>query len=318
LKRKPVNSILPVSQRKKAELSLDYQAIAHTKMLGMIHIPIECALFLPDGEHFVTLAQERKCAVWKFGKGESRIETEVSLIDEPRYAALHMNTRKLAVGCEYGSIEIWDIEHGFESLGNYSLSEDVNALVFDATGKILAAASGNTISFCSVDDCIDMEMDLSCEKDVECLGYTPDGKYFIYVESNGTIHLLTSGKLSPVTKTRIGALPVLAIGPNSRFLCCGDEDGLVSVFSIPDLVLVNSFSSQNVSPIQSMSLSPMGDLLATATSTGQIDLWRLADGKLLTTVHHHTDDVFGLDFHPTGNHLLSASYDGQIIVWKIR
>ncbi len=318
-KQDHVTSVLPVSQRKKAELCLEFQAIAHTKMMGMVHLPIESAMFLLGGERFVTLAQGKKCAVWRFRKGNSTIISEMELFNEPRYTALHRNTRKLAIGYKYGWIDVFNVEQGFTLVDHYGVSDDddVNALAFDSAGKILAAASGNTISFCSVDDLVDMEMDLSCEDNVECLGYTPDGKYFIYAEYDGTLHLLTASKLSPVAKTKVGTLPSLVIGPNSRYLCCGDENGNISVFSIPDLRLLNTFSHKNSFAIQSMSLSPLGDLLATGTSTGQIDLWRLTDGKLLTTAHHHTSDVFGLDFHLTGNYLLSASYDGKVIVWKL-
>jgi WD40 repeat protein len=319
-KQEPVNSILSVSKREKAELCLEFQAIAHTKMMGMVHVPIESALFLPGGERFVTLAEGKKCAVWRFRKGNATIISEIGLFGEPRYVALHPNTKKLAIGYKYGWIDVFNVEQGFTSVDHYGVSDDddVNALAFDAAGKVLAAASGNTISFCSVDDLTDMEMDLSCEKDVECLGYTPDGKYFIYAEYDGTLYLLTASNLSPVAKTKVGPLPSLVIAPNSRYFCCGDENGKVSVFSIPDMRLVNSFSHENSSTIQSMALSPAGDLLATATSMGQIHLWRLGDGKLLSSSHEHNDDVFGLDFHPSGNYLLSASYDGRAIVWKIK
>ncbi len=44
-------------------------------------------------------------------------------------------------------------------------------------------------------------------------------------------------------------------------------------------------------------------------------LWNTADGTLAATLTGHTNDITSVKFSATGNHLVTASRNGQIKLW---
>ncbi|MCF4967678.1 nSTAND1 domain-containing NTPase [Nostoc sp. CMAA1605] len=67
--------------------------------------------------------------------------------------------------------------------------------------------------------------------------------------------------------------------------------------------------------VTSVSFSPDGEVLASASADNTIHLWR-SDGKLLNTLTGHSDGVNSVTFSPDGEILASASADGTIKLWN--
>ncbi len=66
----------------------------------------------------------------------------------------------------------------------------------------------------------------------------------------------------------------------------------------------------------SISFSPDGKILASASADNTIKLWSL-DGKLLRTLTGHTDRVFSVSFSPDGKTIASGSQDQTIKLWGL-
>lgn len=56
-------------------------------------------------------------------------------------------------------------------------------------------------------------------------------------------------------------------------------------------------------------------LLATAGKSSDIKIWNLANGKLLTTLTGHKDQIWRVEFSPDGKRLASASWDHTVKIW---
>lgn len=69
--------------------------------------------------------------------------------------------------------------------------------------------------------------------------------------------------------------------------------------------------------VNSISYSPDGQLLASASNDQRVGLWDAASGERLRMIHEHTDAVSDLEFSPDGTYLVSASRDDQVIIWGI-
>ncbi|MBW4623147.1 MAG: caspase family protein [Cyanosarcina radialis HA8281-LM2] len=67
--------------------------------------------------------------------------------------------------------------------------------------------------------------------------------------------------------------------------------------------------------VTSVSFSPDGQTLASASSDSTIKLWR-PDGTLLKTLQGHTKDVHSVSFSPDGQLIASASSDSTIKLWR--
>jgi WD40 repeat protein len=72
-----------------------------------------------------------------------------------------------------------------------------------------------------------------------------------------------------------------------------------------------------VDAVRTVALSPDGKTLAAGNGTGEIQLWDVAEQKLLARWNAHGHWVFDLAFHPQGGQLLSAGGDGVIRLWSL-
>ncbi len=71
----------------------------------------------------------------------------------------------------------------------------------------------------------------------------------------------------------------------------------------------------HVKPVNSVSFSPDGKTLASASDDGTVKLWS-ADGRELKTLAAHTAPVYNVSFSPNGRLLATASADKTIKLWK--
>jgi WD40 repeat protein len=67
--------------------------------------------------------------------------------------------------------------------------------------------------------------------------------------------------------------------------------------------------------VYSVSFSPDGQTIASASADNTLKLWR-SDGLLLNTLKGHTDNVIGVSFSPDGQTIASASADKTLKLWK--
>jgi WD40 repeat protein len=69
-------------------------------------------------------------------------------------------------------------------------------------------------------------------------------------------------------------------------------------------------------PGREVVFSPDGQILATSGVDSTVKLWRVADGKLLRTLHH-PEGVTSIALSPDGQLLVSGSYDSNVRVWRM-
>ncbi|MEW2558572.1 WD40 repeat domain-containing protein, partial [Streptomyces griseorubiginosus] len=69
--------------------------------------------------------------------------------------------------------------------------------------------------------------------------------------------------------------------------------------------------------VSSVTFSPNGDILATASDDGTARLWNIATGHLLHTLIGHTKGVSSVTFSPNGDILATASDDGTARLWNV-
>jgi WD40 repeat protein len=69
---------------------------------------------------------------------------------------------------------------------------------------------------------------------------------------------------------------------------------------------------------QALAFSPDGNLLATGDWDGSIRLWSVPDGSELILLSGHAEEIVGLAFSPDGTGLVSASADGTVRLWGVK
>ncbi len=74
---------------------------------------------------------------------------------------------------------------------------------------------------------------------------------------------------------------------------------------------------QTFDNIYSLAFSQDSKLLATGHQNGEIRLWRIADGALISTWQEHQQTVWCLAFNSEQQTLASGSFEGHIILWHL-
>ncbi len=64
-------------------------------------------------------------------------------------------------------------------------------------------------------------------------------------------------------------------------------------------------------------VSPDGKCLATCGNDLLVKIWKLENGKLEQQFEGHERHVYGVDFHPDGEHIVSQDLMGVIFVWNL-
>ena len=82
--------------------------------------------------------------------------------------------------------------------------------------------------------------------------------------------------------------------------------------------LAKSVFTQSFGTVSAVAFSPDGEQLAAGTASGDIRIWRVADGEQLLTCHGHSEWPWAIAFSPDGSLLASASQDKTIRLWDIR
>ncbi|MCB0185176.1 MAG: WD40 repeat domain-containing protein, partial [Caldilineaceae bacterium] len=70
------------------------------------------------------------------------------------------------------------------------------------------------------------------------------------------------------------------------------------------------------SEVRALAMSPDGELLASATGSGSINIWQMHTFSLVDTLDGHQSTVLSLDFSLDGQLLASAEQGGATIVWR--
>jgi WD40 repeat protein len=222
-------------------------------------------------------------------------------------------------------ITIWDVRTGKVARTLAGHQGTVFAIAFSADGARLASASLDTTAL--VWDLSTPEgrpITLAGHKGwVEGVAFSPDGSRVATAATDGTVRLWN-------TQTGVELLVLQdekATGPGGRVIGDrgqpegprGQDRGQVG----PGRGRGNEEapSGQGV-PLRgqlhrlaSVSFAPDGERVATGRGR-TIKVWDVR-GRLLHTLHGHTDLVRAVCFHPRDNRLVSASYDQSIKVWDL-
>ncbi|MET0112504.1 MAG: pentapeptide repeat-containing protein [Limnospira maxima] len=81
--------------------------------------------------------------------------------------------------------------------------------------------------------------------------------------------------------------------------------------------LTNCLFMESMNTVRALAFTPDGKLLATGDESGQIQIWRVADGSKIATLTGHSLSIKTLKFNEDGQILVSASYDKIVKFWNL-
>jgi WD40 repeat protein len=218
---------------------------------------------------------------------------------------------------------------------------EISALKFSPDGQLLASVGASQITLWNVSNGVIQRVlpghyaqDIELEIAPTAIAFSPDSRFLATATwSQGLLRPdqaiivrdVTTGEVVLNLAEASGCRQILFdVTGKIIYGACGAG---ITAWSFPDGEKLFSFAT--TSAVEAIALSPGGAVMATveANASGkqqaqsnQIQLWQLAGTKpeLLKTLDSNGNDLAQLEFTPSGDRLVSSSYDGKINVWNWR
>ncbi len=228
------------------------------------------------------------------------------------------NYRRYARADEQGGIRVRRVADDREITRLDGFGQPVQALLFSPDGQFIAAYAR--------DGCVQVwhvergQAILPVSSPGRHWDFSPDGRQIAIGRSDGSIDLydLSSGK---ATRRLQGAAAAAAIAfdPSSRRLAVGYEhpSAPMQIWDVASGAVLSEWVVSGTARVIALAWHPDGRRLALGLSIpdGRAEVWDVAAKRRVATMEGHGQDVTALSFHPGGNLLATASYDGTRRLW---
>ena len=164
---------------------------------------------------------------------------------------------------------------------------------------------------------------LASENAVHALAISLDGNWLVTEETNeaGRIWNLRDDK-SKVVLGLSGPIAALALSPNGQFLVTEANDVNEKPGSSPRIWEVSTGKrlltlTGHTDAVCSITFSPSGKHIATASWDGTGRIWDADTGRPLVTLQGHTAPLTTIAFDSSGQRVVTGSFDGTARVWDV-
>ena len=249
-----------------------------------------------------------------------------SLVFSPRFNFLAAGFR---LGNETegfaGNIDFWRVSN-WEKLGSlYGDYRAVSQVAFAPGGQTFAAAF--TTPLFNQDSVIvwettNWEITRTLQTDnVLEIAFSPDGKILATSPDRYSVKIwrLEDAQRIQVLETAFSdAVSAMAFSPNGTVLATGHYDGRIQLWDVAKGSPLISMQPGGV--ISSLAFNRDGSLLASGDGYEAYHLfvWDAETGLLLRELDGHAHAIDSLAFAPNSRLLVSASFDGSVILWAVR
>lgn len=280
----------------------DLQTMKETGHFEGHEQPVRSLAFLPNGNHIISGSDDRTLRLWD-------VNTKRELSSWRAHdlvlggSAIAPNGKLIATGGQDRDPDknlcIWNVSTAKEA---YRLSSDrlpVSCVAFSPDGKQLLSGSGKTAWLWDTSTEKEILHISGHDRNVNAIAFSPDGKHVFtgcegrfseseVVQVDNPVYVWDAATGKEVRRlhghTATIAYIVVALD-GKRALSCGGS--------------VTSKDGRKV-PVDCV-----------------IRLWDLATGKLIRTYSGHDSWVSAVAFMPDGKHLISASWDRTIRIWRL-
>jgi WD40 repeat protein len=280
--------------------------------------------FSPDNS-FIAACANCDLKVWDVASG-----TLLSRHDsvETARSVLSPDGRLAATGGNKGRIEIWEAETGTSILARRAHLDVVDRVAFSPTVALLASGGGD--GFVRLWDIRKktqlMEFDERMGNVTE-LCFSSDGRYIGVGDENGGTNVWKSETGELVHSFDFEVLVSAAeFSPDGTLFAIGLANGMLGVADLytNEVIVLQAciksggYNRQDECCFVSISFSHDGQLLASCSEEGTIQIWRPHEGELMVDF----DESLEVDFHvplafSPDDHLLAAgNSSGDIYVWN--
>lgn len=248
--------------------------------------------FSPDGRILASTANDMTIGLWDTETGEQLALLPMGEESFFLPLAFSPDGTLLAAGSGHrsGIIQTWDVATGNPIATLRGHTDRVETLVFSPDGKILASGGEDrSIRLWDIEAGTHLSTLTGHKMPVAALKFSPDGTVLASSNQRGIMRLWDP-------KTGKQLRPLVRFG-----LTLTDK-------KLPTLTHPTSW-------IEALAFSPDGSILVSGNHDGAIQMWRVENGRLLSTIEAHTEAIRALTFSRNGTVLMSGDWAGTFHAW---
>ncbi|MEG4491333.1 AAA-like domain-containing protein [Microcoleus sp. D3_18_C4] len=272
----------------------------------------------------VAIALEQ--AVYNF-RERRRLQTQASTL---AFVSFSPDSQTIVTATDDNYIKLWQTNGTLQATLT-GHTDKIRRVIFNASGQIIVSASDDkTVKIWQRDG--KLINDLKGHSGlITSVSLSPDGKIIASASTDGTVKVwkINGEKLSSL-KVERGGITSASFSPDGQIIAASGTDGTVKLWSLrkiveklqkqqsieasTDIKLLRTLQIGS-DKIMSVTFSPDGAMLATASAGGTARIWS-KDGTPLSILKH-TSGVTNISFSPDSQMLLSASTDKMVRLWNI-
>ena len=272
----------------------------------------------------VAIALEQ--AVYSFQE-RRRLQSQASTF---AFASFSPDSQTIVTATDDNYIKLWQTNGTLQATLT-GHTDKIRSAIFTPNGEIIISASADkTVKIWQKNGKLIHDLKgHSGEITSVCL--SPDGKIIASASADGTVKLWTiNGEELSTLKVERGWITSASFSPDGQIIAAAGTDGTVKLWSLTkvveklqkqqsieastDIQLLRSLQIES-DKIMSVTFSPDGAMLATASAGGNARIWS-KDGTPLSILKH-TSGLTNISFSPDSQMLLSASTDKMVRLWNI-
>ena len=297
---------------------------------------VPSAFYSPDGSRIVTASWDGTAKIWD-AETLKEIATLNGRNDAVSSIAFSPDGCKIAAASQDWTGKIWDLRTGkvIEILAG--LDAEAESVVFSPDGKsILAASRKGKVKIWDVDTFRERgTIRLSCDM-LRSASFSPDGKQIMAVTDcyDQSVRIFNAGTLAEDYTLKLPSMTAAAFSPDGGFIVTASEneaevwaaEPLEKEFEAMDEARreIKTYRKARNNPrkitghtdtIHSVSFSPDGKHLVTASRDGTARIWNAESLCEEGTLKGHTQDVYSAVCSHDGTRIVTASGDSRAMIW---
>jgi WD40 repeat protein/energy-coupling factor transporter ATP-binding protein EcfA2 len=279
----------------------------------------------PDSKQIVSGSRDGKVKLWDVtGKPlHTFIDGSNAHSDEVLDVRWSADGKLIASASEDDTVKIWNVKqrqliNTFKGHGGKASEVSFNPILGEFGTTIATASKDKTIKFWRLNGILPTFTGNS-------VSHSPDGKIIAVAHQGKITFRDNDGNLLNSFKTNHQEIHKIIFNPDGRQIATLDNSGKISIWNLEGKLLktwqgydtVNNPNNQLSEPVQDISFSPDGKILATVGIVEkQVKLWNLS-GTILKSWDIDDNWVTSIKFSPDAKNI-AVSGDKKIKIWNIK